>query len=129
MKKTRLVYAGVFLALLAAVVFIARFVNDSFVRPYFGDVLIVGVICAFLRIFLPDKIRFLPLFASAFAVGIEVLQYFDFVSLLGLADNPVLSIALGRTFDIKDIICYIVGGILFYSAEKSVKSGDETLEN
>ncbi len=129
MKKTRLIYAGVFLALLAAVVFIARFVNDSFVRPYFGDVLIVGVICAFLRIFLPDKIRFLPLFAAAFAVGIEILQYFDFVSLLGLADIPVLSIALGRTFDIKDIVCYIVGGILFYSAEKSIQNGDEASEN
>ena len=129
MKKTRLVYAGVFLALLTAVVFIARFVNDSFVRPYFGDVLIVGVICAFLRIFLPDKFRFLPLFAAAFAVGVEILQYFDFVSLLGLADNPVLSIALGRTFDVKDIICYIVGGILFYSAEKSVKNGEKVNEN
>ncbi len=129
MKKTRLIYAGVFLALLAAVVFIALFVNDSFVRPYFGDVLIVGVICAFLRIFLPDKIRFLPLFTAAFAVVVEILQYFDFVNLLGLADNTFLSIALGRTFDIKDIICYIVGGLLFYSAEKSVKNGDETLEN
>ena len=92
MKKTRLIYAGVFAALLAAVVFIALYVNDSFVRPYFGDVLVVGVICAVLRIFLPDKIRFLPIFTAAFAVGVEILQYFDFVSLLGLAENPVLSV-------------------------------------
>lgn len=129
MKKLRLIYAGVFLALLAVVVFIALFVNDSFVRPYFGDVLIVGVICAFLRIFLPNKIRLLPIFTAAFAVAVEILQYFDFVSMLGLADIPVLSVALGRTFDVKDIICYVVGGILFYSAEKSIKSEDETLEN
>ena len=128
MKKTRLIYAGVFAALLAAVVFIALYVNDSFVRPYFGDVLVVGVICAFLRIFLPDKIRFLPIFTAAFAVGVEILQYFDFVSLLGLAENPVLSVALGRTFDFKDIICYVVGGILFYSAENSIRNGDEANE-
>lgn len=129
MKKARLIYAGVFFALLAAVIFIALFVNDKFVRPYFGDVLIVGVICAFLRIFLPHKIRLLPIFTAVFAVGVEVLQYFDFVSLLGLADNPVLSVALGRTFDVKDIICYAVGGILFYSAEKSIRNGDEASEN
>lgn len=129
MKKLRLAYAGIFLALISAVVFIALFVNDSFVRPYFGDVLIVGVICAFLRIFLPNKIRLLPIFTAAFAVAVEILQYFDFVNLLGLADIPVLSVALGRTFDVKDILCYVVGGILFYSAEKSIRNGVEPSEN
>ena len=91
-KKLRFTYFLIFVILLAVEVFIALFVNDSFVRPYVGDVLVVGVICAFLRIFIPDKIRILPLLTSAFAAGVELLQYFDFVSLIGLSDNRFFSI-------------------------------------
>lgn len=116
-KKLRLTYFLIFIILLAAEIVIALFVNDSFVRPYIGDVLVVGVICAFLRIFIPDKIRILPLLTSAFAAGVELLQYFDFVSLLGLSDNRFFSILLGRTFDLKDIVCYVIGGVLFLTAE------------
>ena len=124
MKKLRLTYIGVFLDLLFSEICIALFVKDSYVRPYFGDVLVVGVICAFLRIFVPDKIRLLPIFTAVFASFVEILQYFDFVNLLGLADNRFFSILLGRTFDIKDIVCYIIGGILFYAAEKTIRNGE-----
>lgn len=117
MKKHRLIYLIIFLLLLAAEIIIALFVHDSFVRPYVGDVLVVAVISAFLRIFVPEKIRLLPLFAALFAAFVEIMQYFDFVSLLGLADSRFFSVLLGRTFDIKDIICYAVGGILFFIAE------------
>ncbi len=116
-KKLRLTYLLIFIFLLAAETVIALFINDSFVRPYIGDVLVVGVICAFLRIFLPDRIRALPLLTSAFAAGVELLQYFDFVSLLGLSDSRFFSVLLGRTFDLKDIVCYLIGGILFLAAE------------
>lgn len=116
-KKLRLTYLLIFIFLLATETVIALFVNDGFVRPYIGDVLVVGVICAFLRIFLPDRIRALPLLTSAFAAGVELLQYFDFVSLLGLSDSRFFSVLLGRTFDLKDIVCYLIGGILFLAAE------------
>lgn len=116
-KKLRITYFIIFLHLLTAEVLIALFVHDSFVRPYIGDVLVVMLICAFLRIFLPDKINLLPLFATVFSVLVEGLQYFDFVNLIGLAENKVISTVIGRTFDIKDIICYIAGGMIFFAAE------------
>lgn len=116
-KKLRFTYLLIFIFLLATETVIALFVSDSFVRPYVGDVLVIGVICAFFRIFIPDKIRILPLLTSAFAAGVELLQYFDFVSLLGLSDNRFFSILLGRTFDLKDIVCYVIGGVLFLTAE------------
>lgn len=122
MKKIRITYLIVFLLLFLTETLIALFVNDSFIRPYIGDVLVVMLICAFLRIFIPEKIRLLPIFATAFAVVIEALQYFDFVDLLGLSDNPVLSVALGRTFDIKDIVCYIIGGAMFFAAETIINN-------
>ena len=116
-NKLRLVYTIIFVLLFATEVAIAVFVHDSFVRPFVGDVLVVMLVCAFLRIFIPEKIKLMPVFATVFAVTVEVLQYFDFVKLLGLENNSVLSTALGRTFDIKDIICYIIGGAIFYAAE------------
>ncbi len=116
-NKSRLIYTIIFLILFAIEVLIAVFVHDSFVRPFIGDVLVVMLVCAFLRILIPDKIRLMPVFATAFAVMIEILQYFDFVKLLGLENNVILSTALGRTFDIKDICCYIIGGVIFFVAE------------
>ncbi len=116
-NKTRIIYIIIFFLLFATEIAIAVFVHDDFVRPFVGDILVVMLVCAFLRIIVPDKIRTMPVYATAFAVIIEILQYFDFVELLGLENNVVLSTALGRTFDIKDIICYIIGGAIFFAAE------------
>lgn len=116
-NKIKLTYFPVFIVLLATEILIALFVHDGFVRPYIGDVLVVGVICAFLRIFIPEKIRLLPILTSAFAAGVELLQLFDFVDIIGLSGSRFFSILLGRTFDIKDIFCYIIGGLIFFAAE------------
>jgi predicted dehydrogenase len=47
-------------------------------------------------------------------------EHFDYSAnsrLLGLADNRFFSILLGRTFDVKDVVCYLVGGLIFFAAE------------
>ncbi len=116
-KKLKLTYFLIFITLLMTEVFIALFVHDSFVRPYIGDVLVVGVICAFLRIFIPDRIRLLPILTSAFAAGVELLQLVDYVDTIGLSNSRFFSILLGRTFDVRDIVCYAVGGLIFFAAE------------
>ncbi len=116
-NKSRITYIIIFILLFAVEVAIALFVHDDFVRPFIGDVLVVMLVCAFLRIFVPEKIKLMPVYATLFAIIIEILQYFDFVKLLGLENNPVISTALGRTFDIRDIICYAVGGAVFFAAE------------
>lgn len=116
-NKSRITYIIIFILLFAIEVAIALFVHDDFVRPFIGDVLVVMLVCAFLRMFVPEKIKLMPVYATLFAIIIEILQYFDFVKLLGLENNPVISTALGRTFDIRDIICYAVGGAVFFAAE------------
>ncbi len=120
-NKLRITYILIFILLFAVETLIAVFVHDNFVRPYIGDVLVVMLVCAFLRMFIPEKIRFMSVFATLFAVLIEALQYFDFVKLMGLENNPVVSVALGRTFDLKDIICYIIGGTIFFAAEQLIR--------
>lgn len=108
--QKKLKYIIAFIVLLLVEVLIALFVHDNFIRPYVGDMLVVIVIYAFIRIWIPEKCKLLSLYIFLFAAGVEVLQYFKLVELLGLQDNTFLRILIGTTFDIKDILCYAAGG-------------------
>ncbi len=107
--KKRLFYFLMTVILFLTEVFIAIYVHDNFIRPYIGDVLVVIVIYMFLRIIIPDKIKLLPLYVFIFAVFVEIMQYINIVQILGLESNKILSIAIGSSFDLKDILCYAVG--------------------
>lgn len=108
----RIKYLIATMILLTIEVLIALFVHDTFIRPYIGDVLVVIVIYSFVRIFIPDKIKLLPLYIFIFAAGVEVLQLFNIVDVLGLGDIRFFRILIGSVFDITDIICYAVGCII-----------------
>ena len=95
--------------LLAIEVGIALFVHDTIVRPFVGDVLVVLLIYSFLRIFIRRQPRRVALGVLLLACAIEVLQYFDFVALLHLENNRVLSVMLGRTFAWDDFLAYLTG--------------------
>jgi hypothetical protein len=110
--KQRLGYLAAFLLLVTAEVLIALLVHDAFIRPYFGDVLVVVVIYCFLRVLFPSGVRLLPLYVFLFAATIEGLQYFDLVHLLHLDGSRFFRILLGSVFDWADIACYAAGGLL-----------------
>lgn len=118
MKKARLTYAALFSVILLFEVLIALFVRDDFVRPYVGDMLVTLLICCFVRIFFPTGVKLLPIYVFIFASAVEAGQYFDMVKLLGLENNTFLSVLLGRTFSLADIMCYAVGCLAFFGLEK-----------
>ena len=113
----RLIYALLTILLVAVEVFIALFVHDNFVRPYLGDVIVVIVIYTFIRIFIPEGVRLLPLYIFIFATVIEVLQYFDYVKLLGLSNSRFFRTLLGTSFSFIDIICYAAGCLILAGFE------------
>ena len=113
-KKERIKYAAIFIVLLCIEVLIALFVHDNIIRPYVGDMLVVILIYFALRVIIPTECKLLPLWVFLFAAFIEVLQYFNFVKILGLGDSAFFSILLGSTFDIKDILCYGVGSACLF---------------
>lgn len=125
--RRQLLYLVLFLALVAVEVLIALFVHDGFVRPYVGDVIVVAVIYCFIRIFIPNGVRLLPLFVFIFAAAVEVAQYFNYADLLGLGNNTFFRILLGTSFSYIDIICYAVGAVICFGTEyiiyKSKKKG------
>ncbi len=116
-RPLRLIYTGVFFLLLGTEVCIALFVHDAFIRPYVGDVLVVGTIYTFLRILAPRGLPWLPAGVTLFALLVEVGQAFDLVGLLGLGHIRFFRILLGSTFDWADMVCYLVGGGLILLAE------------
>ena len=130
MKSRRVIYAIITIIILIIEIIIAIFVHDRFIRPYVGDVLVVAVIYTFVRIFIPDKVKLLPLYIFLFGTFVELMQYINVVKLLGLQDNKFFSVLIGTTFDIKDIICYGVGCLLIAIGGKlyALMDGDQNGE-
>lgn len=83
----RIGYAIATVILLLTEVLIALYVHDAFVRPYIGDVLVVIVIYTFIRIFVPERCKLLPLYVFIFAALVEFSQMFHIVEVLGWQDN------------------------------------------
>lgn len=108
-KKSRLIYLGLFILLFVCELLIARFYFSDFVRSYLGDVLVVILLWSFVRIFVPEKIRLLPLWVFFFACLIETGQYFNYTELLGVSDNPLLCTLMGTSFAWGDILSYLAG--------------------
>ena len=117
-------YFFIFTLILCAEVLIALFVNDQFVRPFVGDMLVVLLMYSFVRMFLVVKNHtLLAVCILAFAYFVELGQYFELVSRLGLADSQVASIIIGTSFDWRDLLAYTLGFILILVATK-LRSGE-----
>lgn len=111
-------YSLGFIALFIIEVLIALYVRDSFVRPYLGDVLVVILLYCLVRSILSKRIKLLPMYLFFFATLVEVAQYFRIIEVLRLKSNTVLSTAVGSSFDVKDVLCYLTGAVLLFIWEK-----------
>ena len=120
MNKRRIEYLIIFIILLTIECLIAIFLKQGFIRENVGDILVVPCIYTLLRIIFPNKIKYLSLYVLIFAAIIELMQLLNITTLIS-NDNKILSIALGGTFDIRDIICYILGFIFIVISERSLK--------
>ena len=118
--KKRLWYALAGVIILGIEVLIALFVDDAFIRPFGGDILVVILIACLIRIFKPNVIPLLSLWVFLFSVAVETAQYFDIVSLLGLNDITFFVILIGNSFSFIDILCYAVGCAIFLVSDALV---------
>lgn len=125
MKKSKLIYAGLFFVVFILEVLIALFINDSFIRPFGGDILVTVLLCLFFRAFFPVKTKLLPVYVFLFAVAVEICQYFDIVKLLGFENNAFISTIVGRSYSFIDIICYGVGCVAFFIIEQTFLKKNE----
>lgn len=98
-------------------VLIASFINDDFIRPYLGDVLVVLLIYSFTRTFFKIGVWKAILLVVAFAFLVEFLQYWKLIEKLDLKDNPFARAVIGTSFSRLDLLCYLVGGVIIGIAE------------
>ncbi len=91
---------------------IAILLKDGFIRHTFGDFLVVILIYCAIRSFAeisPIKIALFVLFLSFI---IEFAQYFDLLEYFNIKRSKILTIILGSTFHISDLIAYTFGTII-----------------
>jgi hypothetical protein len=111
-------YLLAFVFLLIIEVIIALFVNDKIIRPYIGDFLVVILLYTLIRAFFRNPIKYLPIYIFFFAFAVEVAQYFRIIEILNLSDNKFAATIIGTSYDIKDILCYLVGTIVLIAWER-----------
>lgn len=112
----------VFILLFLVEVFIALFVDDFFIRPYGGDIIVVILIYYFLKSFIQVKPLYLIIPTLLFAYAVEFAQYLGMVRVLGVEDNVFLRTILGSSFSWGDMLCYTVGAGICYLIDGRRKS-------
>ncbi len=105
-------YFLIFILLLFIEIFIAVYIQDDFIRPYVGDLLVVMLLYAFVKSFFALPVKPVAIAVLLFAFTVEILQYFNLVVLLGLKDSKFANIIIGNYFAWGDLLAYTLG-ILF----------------
>lgn len=125
MKRHWKTYLFGFSMLLLLEICIAVFVNDTIIRPFVGDMLVVLLVYCFVMTLLVSTAktpnRSLVAFGVLiFAFCVEGLQATDTLEWLGFSDHRWAAIVLGSTFDWWDLVAYSVGTLLILILEKTV---------
>lgn len=100
---------------------IAIFVNDAFVRPFLGDVIVVWFVYYFIRSFIAIKPIYIAVFTLLFSFAVEIGQYFKLIEILGLQEYKWARIVIGTSFSWWDLLCYVVGFLLLFVFDKPLR--------
>jgi hypothetical protein len=107
-KKYAIFSAG----LLAVEISIALFVHDRLIRPFVGDMLVVILIFSLCRTVIKSNYFWLALWVLIFSFAVEIGQYFNLISILGLQHCAIARTIIGVTFDFHDLLAYSAGVLL-----------------
>lgn len=98
-------------------VLIALYIHDNFIRPFFGDFLVVILLYYLVKSLLNLSIKITAILVLIFSYIVEFLQYFKFVEIIGLQEYKLARIVIGTSFSWYDIIAYTCGIIFVYWIE------------
>jgi hypothetical protein len=96
------------LLLLLVEILIAAYLNDSLIRPYGGDFLVVILLYCLVRSFMNSSILKTALVVLLISYLVEISQYFHLADRLGI-HSRVFRILMGSYFTWTDILSYTLG--------------------
>ena len=108
MFKFHLKYFLIFISIFIIEVIIAIYIKDNFIRPYFGDFLVIFLVYFFLLSCINADKNKIALGVLIFAFTVEIIQYFQVLSYFNLEKNRILRIVAGNTFSFEDLIIYTI---------------------
>ena len=111
-------YLAIAVLLFLIEILIALFVHDKFVRPYFGDYLVVILIYCFLKSFVNLSVWSAALIVLVFSFTVEIGQYFNMIGLLGLQHSAFARTVIGNSFAWIDLMAYVAGILSVVIIEK-----------
>ncbi len=111
-------YFGLAVLVFCLEVLIALYIHDRFIRPYFGDVLVVILIYCFLKAFVKIKVLTAAILVLLFAFTIEFLQFWNVVERLGWQNSKLARTVVGTSFSWEDLLCYVAGIIMVLAVER-----------
>ena len=97
------------IALFITEVFIAAFMHDDFIRPTFGNFLVVMLMYCGLKSFIKVGYRTMAIAVLFIAYTIEITQYFHLIVHLGLQHSRPAQWILGSGFSWGDMLAYTLG--------------------
>jgi glycopeptide antibiotics resistance protein len=80
--------------------------------------LVVILIYCFVKSFLNTPVAETAVAVLIFSYAIEVLQYFNIVTILGLQNSAIARVVIGTSFEWIDLIAYTLGIVVALFAEK-----------
>jgi len=110
-------YFVLFLLLFVTEVLIALYFHDNFIRPYFGDFLVVLLIYCFGMSFLNCNKYKMAIAVLIFAFMVEFAQYFNVVEQLNLQNSTIAKVVIGTSFSCHDLIIYVLAFLFIIGFE------------
>lgn len=117
MFKFNKVYFIAATALFMAEAFIAAFMHDAFIRPVFGDFLIVILVYCGLKSAISISYQRALIISLIFSYVVEALQYVHLISLLGWDKCLAAHLILGSGFSWIDVLAYTLGAATVWLIE------------
>jgi len=105
-------YFGLAVLLFNTEVLIASFVDDTIIRPYGGDFLVVILVYCSVKTFVRKDVWITATGTLVFAYVVEFTQYFHLIELLGWQNSAIARNLMGTTFRWMDMFAYTLGIIL-----------------
>lgn len=118
MFQFNLKYFLIFISIFIVEVFIAIYIKDNFIRPYFGDYLVIFLVYYFLLSFINTDKNKIALAVLIFAFTVEIIQYFQVLSYFNLEKNRILRIVAGNTFSLEDLFIYTLAFLTIILSNK-----------